>query len=92
MTDLGTLPGSSKALHWPTDINNRGQIIGGKFGGQAHGWVWEDGRMTDLGSLGSGYAQVTAINERGQIVGWSYTKTGKAHAVLWTLKQGLTVR
>lgn len=44
--------------------------------------------MADLGSLGSGYTQASAINERGQIVGWGYTKMGKAHAILWTLRSG----
>ena len=88
MTDLGTLPRVG-GTYWATDINNQGQIIGGKDSGQVHGWVWEDGRMTDLGSLGSGYTQITAINERSQVVGWSPTGTsGKAHAVLWTLRSG----
>jgi uncharacterized membrane protein len=31
--------------------------------------------------------EAIAINERGQIVGRSTTKTGQTHAVLWTLKR-----
>ena len=43
--------------------------------------------MRDLGTLPGGKeSEATAINERGQIVGWSATRSGKKHAVLWTFK------
>jgi probable HAF family extracellular repeat protein len=32
------------------------------------------------------YASV--INNKGEIVGWSTTKTGQTHAVLWTPRSG----
>jgi probable HAF family extracellular repeat protein len=42
--------------------------------------------MTDLGTLGGKESHAIAINNHGQIVGYSTTKNGSKHAVLWTLK------
>jgi probable HAF family extracellular repeat protein len=39
--------------------------------------------MTDLGTLGGNYAVAFGINECGQIVGYSETASGYAHAFLW---------
>lgn len=45
--------------------------------------------MTDLGTLpGQTESGASAINVHNQIVGWSTTKTGQQHAVLWTLEPG----
>jgi probable HAF family extracellular repeat protein len=40
-------------------------------------------KVVDLGTLHGASSEPTAINERGQVVGWSTTKTGKKHATLW---------
>ena len=37
--------------------------------------------------LGGKESEAVAINNRGQILGWSETKDGSYHAVLWTLKR-----
>jgi uncharacterized membrane protein len=43
--------------------------------------------MTDLGTLPGGReSEALATNSRGQILGWSETKSGDDHAVLRTLK------
>jgi probable HAF family extracellular repeat protein len=39
--------------------------------------------MTDLGTLGT-KSRAVAINNRGQIIGWSQTESGTIRAVLWT--------
>jgi probable HAF family extracellular repeat protein len=71
-------------------LNDRGQVIGNSRAGSGrfHAFVWENGKMTDLGTLPGGKeSQALAINERGQIIGQAETKTGQRHAVLWTLKR-----
>jgi uncharacterized membrane protein len=41
----------------------------------------------DLGTLPGGtVSQANAINNHGQVVGWSNRGDGKIHAVLWTLR------
>jgi uncharacterized membrane protein len=43
--------------------------------------------MIGLGALpGARESHPVAINDQGQIIGWSDTKSGARHAVLWTLK------
>ncbi len=98
MTDLGTLGGhGSEAVA----INQSGQVIGSgdttklvlpgdTLSGQTpHAFLWQKGKMTDLGTLGGRESDAVAINGRGQVVGASDTKTKSAggyitsHAFLW---------
>jgi probable HAF family extracellular repeat protein len=49
-----------------------------------HGFVWSNGTLTDLGTLGSGnFSAATAINSSGEVVGWTDTNadTGQEAAV-----------
>jgi len=39
--------------------------------------------MTDLGTLGGNFSGPVAINDRGQVVGYSTTASGELHAFLW---------
>jgi probable HAF family extracellular repeat protein len=91
--DLGMLPGGEYS--YATGINNRGQVVGVSqttggncdpfpFTACEHGFLWENGVMTDLGAIAGAFSQATAINDRGQIVGSSTTTaSGDSHAVLW---------
>lgn len=73
-TTLVTSPGRGTA------INNKGQAVG--FGSNA--FIWQNGVVRNLGSLGGGSTSPNALNEAGQVVGYSYTSAGDAHAFLWT--------
>lgn len=68
----------------PIDINDRGQVVGNDERGA---YLWDDGRLTNLGSLGGGGAWATgpiALNERGQVLGLSRTADGVTHGFVWT--------
>ena len=47
--------------------------------GVRHAFLWQGGKLIDLGTLGGKESEAAAINERGQIVGGSDTRTG-SHA------------
>jgi probable HAF family extracellular repeat protein len=90
ITDLGSLGGYETAAF---GINNHGQITGISTNtipdpycflgtAQLRAFLWDDGQMQDLGTLGGNCAQIGlidttlgAINERGQIVGASTTSS-----------------
>jgi probable HAF family extracellular repeat protein len=92
LSELGA-PGRRFFVLSVSDINEQGQSVGeiaSEFGfGRAY--LWQDGAVIPLGRRQSA---AVAINERGQIVGWSNTgkrphKAAEAlpfHAALWTLK------
>ncbi len=60
-------------------LNNRGVVLG------RDAWVWEDGVMWELPALMGGRKQSSAINTRGDVVGWSDVDSSFSHqhAVLW---------
>jgi probable HAF family extracellular repeat protein len=66
-------------------INEQGQVVGWaetKKGDQ-HAFLWQKGKMTDLGTLGGKESEAVAINEQSQVVGWAETRKGERHAFLW---------
>lgn len=82
MQALPSLPNGERTRAY--DINNAGTIVGvaRDDGPGEYGIAWMDGKMIDLGHLGDGYTEARAINEHGQITGWSMY-FGLDHGFLW---------
>lgn len=100
MHDLGTLGGpDAMAL----GINERGQIFGNSYidaqpspGCSFPGFTafttgafrWESGRMVSLGSLGGTCTNANALNNAGQIVGYSFLSGDlEVHPFVWDRRQ-----
>jgi probable HAF family extracellular repeat protein len=86
MIDLGTLGGARSE---PVALNDRGDVVGTSqtASGETQAFLWRDGQMTALASLGgpsSGAVSTPAdINNWGQVVGTSAMPEGERQAVLW---------
>ncbi len=70
----------------PYGINNSGQVAGEIYleSGLYHACLWDNGEITDLGTLGGTLSRATEINASGQIVGWALPTTGGSRAFLWS--------
>jgi probable HAF family extracellular repeat protein len=89
--DLGTLGGPDSVA---AIVNESGQVAGTSFTDSApnsttgiptvHPFLWEQGAMRDLGTLGGTNSLSNYLNSRGEVVGWT-TLAGDAsrHAFLW---------
>lgn len=68
-----------------TDINDRGAVVGTDWTA-GHAFLRQpDGRYVELAPLpGGGFARPFAVNNSGQVTGYSHTQAGPAHAVRWT--------
>jgi probable HAF family extracellular repeat protein len=105
--DLGTFGGNHSLVG---SINDRGQVAGAALnaipdpfslffstGTQTRAFLWQEGQMQDLGTLGGPDAQAFFVNEHGQVIGLSYTdstpnpttKVPTADPFLWTRDHGM---
>lgn len=68
------------------DINNAGQFVGGypTAAGEFHGYRWQNGRLLDLGTLGTDYSEAVAVNRRGQVAGQGKGADSYGRAFLWS--------
>jgi probable HAF family extracellular repeat protein len=84
ITDLGLLPGEGGIFTDPTGINNSGEVVGSGDNRESmeRAWVYRNGHMSDLGTLGGPQAAASAINNSGEIVGFAQTSTDADHGFL----------
>jgi probable HAF family extracellular repeat protein len=96
VVDLGTLGGANSFGYC---LNANGDVVGDSefvvptvgtpaTGSTAtlpprHAFLWRDGTMTDLGTLGGPTSRTTAINDADHVAGAADTADGKLHAFLW---------
>jgi probable HAF family extracellular repeat protein len=98
--DLGTLGGNES---FATAVNNRGQVVGVGanaipdpfcyfgWGTQCRAFLWQNGVMRDLGTLGGPNSAAAYVNDAGMVAGWSdisstpnpITKLPPNHPFLW---------
>jgi probable HAF family extracellular repeat protein len=93
--DLGSLAGLGSVAR---DLNDSGQVVG--FSGTAllpaamgrsqptvifHAFRYSHGKMGDLGTLGGTDSSANSVNDRGAVVGYSFTASDAAiHAFLYS--------
>jgi probable HAF family extracellular repeat protein len=78
--DLGTLGGANSEAD---AVNRHGQIVGWseRRRGPRHAFLWQNGVMHDLGSLG-GASFAAGISGTGEVVGWFQSRAGD-QACIW---------
>ena len=92
MTDLGTLGLGGCNDTFALAINDAGQITGQSYldDGSPRAYLYDNGEMIDLGTLGGRRSAGLAINNLGQVVGYSESLpfdlfgNGPSHAFLYT--------
>jgi probable HAF family extracellular repeat protein len=95
VVDLGNLGGNESIAG---GVNNRGLVVGCATTAtpdnfrfclgapqQSRAFLWKDGKMTDLGTLGGPDALAALVNDRGEVAGFSLidSTTATQHLFLW---------
>ena len=87
MIDLGTLGGD---LSCGTAVSENGQVAGystiNTTNGLIHAFLYQDGRMRDIGSLGDKESKTDqsfamGVNSTGQVVGYAFLPQSQSHGI-----------
>jgi probable HAF family extracellular repeat protein len=86
MRDIGTLGTGPDAF--AVFVNDRGQVAGISLIDTtdpfSHAFLWQNGTMQDLGTLGGNFSQPNYLNNQGQVVGIStLARDAVTHPYLW---------
>jgi probable HAF family extracellular repeat protein len=84
ITDLGILPGYDSAV--AVRINNNSQmsvVLYTSTRTKLHSFLWQEGKWTDVGTLGGNYTLAFGLNDNGQVVGRSHTGRSEERPFLW---------
>jgi probable HAF family extracellular repeat protein len=83
-TDIGNLGLRHKTAAW--DLSERAEVVGESMlpSGETHAFLWAQGTMRDLGTLGGPESAAHGINDRAEVVGRSTTAAGESHAFRWS--------
>lgn len=78
-------------------INDRGQIVGvvdDRRVGGVRAVMWQSGRIRSLGTIGTRHSSAAAVNERGDVVGatWSDDPPHPADAFVWRGRKMTRIR
>ena len=89
VTDLGTLgPNSLGNYSVAYSINGNGQIAGSSSSSNPNmtdpAFLYSNGQLTNLGTLGGEYGQGRSINSSGEIAGYSTLTNGSYRAFLYS--------
>jgi probable HAF family extracellular repeat protein len=103
LQNLGTLKSTDGSV--ATAINNLGQVVGYSVKVHTIGkenpiypppttetdtaFLWQNGKMISLGTLGGRNSDAYAINDLGQVVGSADTKISSGHVFLWDSTHGM---
>ncbi|MDQ2800925.1 MAG: hypothetical protein M3Y13_14935, partial [Armatimonadota bacterium] len=78
---LGTLQAGVPSDAFFINSASPSSVVGNSYG---HGFLWRDGKMTMLGTLGGWTSQAKCVNNRDQVVDWAELRhRGRYHAFLW---------
>jgi probable HAF family extracellular repeat protein len=91
MRDLGTLGGDDAFAEF---VNELGQVAGNSYTNSVpnpengiptvHPFIWENGHMVDIGTLGGIYGIASGLNNKGQVAGTSSLAGDQpTHPFLW---------